>query len=137
MRIAMGEQQYILYLNIAFIPPRKPGRSLAYPLNPTHKEISVTDRKYRNNLYDYHLVKNINSALKKTAVLDIDKQWIKGAKYMMIRYANKFFVELMDWLYIRYGQITPGYLIKKKEYTQATYNVEDPTKILFLNIETG
>ena len=111
----MGEQKYILHLNTAFIPPRKPGRSPSYPLNPTHRDIAVSDQQYQNNVYDYNLVKNMNSSLKKIFVADIAKQWIKGEKYTVMGYTNKSCVELMDCLYVRYGQITPGNLMQNKE----------------------
>ena len=113
--VAMGEQKYILHLNTAFVPPRKPGRSPSYPLNPTHGYIVVTDQQYQNNVYDYHLVKNTNSALKKIVVADIPEQWIKGEKYTVIGYANKSFVEFMEFLYVWYGQIKPGDLMQNKE----------------------
>ena len=110
-----ASKKYILHLNTAFIPPRKPGRSPSYPLNPTHGDISVSDQQYQNNVYDYHLVKNMNSSLKKIFVADIEKQWIKGEKYTVMGYTNKSCVELMDCLYVRYGQITPGNLMQNKE----------------------
>ena len=56
---------------------------------------------------------------------------------MVMGYANKYFVELMDWLYVWYGQITPGDLMLNQEEMQATYNAEDPIEILFDQIETG
>ena len=31
----------------------------------------------------------------------------------------------MDWLYVRYGQITPVYLMKKQDKMYATDHVED------------
>ena len=111
----MGNQQYLLHSNIAFIHPRKTVCTLAYPLNPTHGEIDVVDQQYQNNVYDYHLVKNMNSALKKTVVVAIDEQRIKRAKDVVMGYANKSFVEVMDWLYVRYGQITPVYLIQNQK----------------------
>ena len=77
----------------------KMGCSQAYLLKPTHRDIAVTDRQYQDNVYDYHLVKNMNSALKKIVVADIDEQHIKGAKDLVMGYANKSFVELMDCLY--------------------------------------
>ena len=63
---AMCKQKYILYLNITFVPPRKPGRTPSYPLNPTHGDIAVAYQLYQNNVYDYNLVKNMSSDLKKT-----------------------------------------------------------------------
>ena len=71
--VAMGKQQYILYSNISFIPPIKPGRTLAYPLNPTHRDIAVIDWQYQHNVYDYNLVKNMNSTLNKIVVADMEK----------------------------------------------------------------
>ena len=87
---------------------------MVYPLNPTQSYITVADRQYQNNVYNYHLVKNMNSSLKKIDVTDIDEQWIKGAKDMAMGYVNKYFVGLMDWMYVRYGQITPGYLMRNQ-----------------------
>ena len=110
----MGYQQYALHSNIAFVQPSKTGRSPTYPLNPTHGDISVTDRQYQNNLHKYHLVKNMNIALKKIFIAAIDNQWIKGTKYMVMGYSKKSFVELMDWLYVWYGQIMLGYLMKNQ-----------------------
>ena len=56
---------------------------------------------------------------------------------MVMGYAKKSFVELMDWLYVRHGHITPVEIKRKQEKTQATYNYEDPIEILFDQIETG
>ena len=53
-------------------------------LNPTHGEIAVVDQQYQNNIYDYHLVKKINSAL--------DEQWIKRTKDMVMTYKKKIFL---------------------------------------------
>ena len=107
----MAKKQYILHSNIAFLPPRKPGRTLAYPINPMHGDIVVADWKYQNNAYEYHLVKNMNSSLKKILIADIDEQWIKGVNYMVMGYANKSFVNLMGCMYLRYAQITQGDLV--------------------------
>ena len=85
----MGDQQYALHSPITFLLPRKLGRSPEYPINPKHGNIAVADRQYQNNLHEYHLVKNTNSALKKIFVTAIDEQWIKGVKDVMMGYANK------------------------------------------------
>ena len=50
---------------------------------------------------------------------------------MVIGYANKSFVELMDCLYVSYVQITSGDIIQNEEEMQATYNIEDPIEIMF------
>ena len=133
----MGNQQYALYYPINFIPPIKPGRSQAYPINPTHGYITVAKRKYQNNLHEYHLVKNMNSALKKIVVAAMYDEWIKGQKYMVMVYANKYFMELRACLYGWYRQITPGDLTSNQDKIQATYNVEEPVEILFNHMKTG
>ena len=56
---------------------------------------------------------------------------------MVMGYANKSFVKRMDWLYIKYGHIIPGDLMRDQEEIQVTYNVEYSIKILFDQIETG
>ena len=104
----MGEQQYALHSHIVFVTPIKLICSPAYPLNLTHGYISISDQQYQNSLHEYHLVKNMNSDLNKISVAAIDEQWIKGGKYVVVGYSNKSFVEFMDFLYVRYGQITPG-----------------------------
>ena len=92
----MGNQQYALHSQITFVPPRISVHSWAYPINPMHGNIAVADQKYQNNLHVYHLVKNMNSFLKKIIVTDIDNQWIKGSKDIVIGYAKTLFVELME-----------------------------------------
>ena len=52
-------------------------------------------------------------------------------------YANKSFVELMDWMYVRYRKITPGDLMRNQYKMQAAYSIEDPIDILFNWMETG
>ena len=42
--IAMDYHQYALNYHITFVPPRKPGRSPMYPLNPTHVNITAVDQ---------------------------------------------------------------------------------------------
>ena len=121
--VDMGEQQYDLQLHIAFVPPRKPGCSPMHPINSTHGDIAVSDRQYQNNLHDYHTFKNMNSALKKIVFAAIYEQWIKGAKDMVMGCAKKSFVELMEWLYVRYGKIMPGEIMQNQDKMQATYNV--------------
>ena len=98
----MGDYQYLLHSNTVFLHPIKLGSTPVYPINPIHGYIDITYRKYQNNVYDYHLVKNMNRALKKIVVTAIDKQWIKVAKYMVMGYAKNSFVEMMDWMYVRY-----------------------------------
>ena len=117
--VVMGDQQYYLHSHIKFVPPRKPGLSPTYPPNPTHGYIAVTDRQHKKNLHNYHLVKNMNRYLKKISVAAIYDQRIQGAKYMVIGYANKSFVELMDWIYVRYEQIIPRDLIRNQDEIQA------------------
>ena len=65
------------------------GSSRAYPLNPMYGDIAVPYQQYQNNIYDYHLVKELNSSHKKIFVADIDAQFIKEEKYMVVGYANK------------------------------------------------
>ena len=82
-----------------------------YPIKPTIGDISVINQQKQKTLYDYHLVKNMNSALDKIVLTAIDNQWIKGEKDMVMLNSKKSFVELVDWIYVRYVQITPGYLM--------------------------
>ena len=56
---------------------------------------------------------------------------------MVMGYVNKYFVGLMDWMYVRYGQITPGDLMQNQEEMQASYNVKDSIVIIFYHIKTG
>ena len=72
--VAMGNQQYTLHPQIVFVPPRNLGRTPAYPINPTHGDIVVSDQQYQNNIHGYHLVKNIKISLNKIAVAAIDDQ---------------------------------------------------------------
>ena len=65
---------------------------MMYPLNPMHGNIAIVNRQYQNNLHYYHLVKNMNSALKKIVVAAMYDEWIKGQKYMVMVYANNSFV---------------------------------------------
>ena len=70
--------------------------------------------------------KKMNSALKKIIVAATGDQWIKGEKYMVMGYTNKYFVELMDRIYGWYSEITPGYLMGNQDNTQAAYNYKYP-----------
>ena len=104
--VSMGDQQYNLYSYIIFVPPRKPGLSPTYPLNLTHGDTSVENQQQKN-FHKYQRVKNTNSALNKIVFTAIGDQCIKGLKDMVIGYADKYFVELLDWLYIRFFQMPP------------------------------
>ena len=55
---------------------------------------------------------------------------------MVIGYANNSFIELMDWLYVLYGQITPGYLMRNQDKIQAENNIEQPIETRFDHMET-
>ena len=66
----------------------------------------------------------MNIALKKISVAAIGNQWIKDEKYMVMGYANKLSINLMDRLYIRYVQITPGVLMKNQYTMQAAYHAK-------------
>ena len=50
----------------------------------------------------------MNSALNKIFASEIDNQWLKVMKDLVMGYNNKMLVEMIDWLYIIYGNITPG-----------------------------
>ena len=102
----MGKQKSILHSNTVFIPSIKTGCTPAYPLNLPHGDIAVADRKYQKNVYDYQLVKNMNSNLKKIFVAATNEKCIKVAKDMVMGYTDKSFVYMMDWIYARYVQIT-------------------------------
>ena len=56
----------------------------------------------------------MNSAIKKIAIAAIRYQWIKGSKDMVMGYGNNSYMDLMDWLHVRYGQVMPGYLIRNQ-----------------------
>ena len=88
------------------------------PTPRTATLLSQTDNT-KKNLHNYHLVKNMNRYLKKISVAAIYDQRIQGAKYMVIGYANKSFVELMDWIYVRYEQIIPRDLMRNQDEIQA------------------
>ena len=49
----------------------------------------------------------MHSDLKKSVVAAIEEHWTKGTKEMVKGYTNKSFVKLMEWMYVKYGQITP------------------------------
>ena len=61
-----------------------------------HGNITVLDQQYQNNVSNYHLVKNMNSNLRKIVFAAIDNQCNKGAKYMVMGNSNYPFVELME-----------------------------------------
>ena len=42
-----------------------------------------------------------------------------GGGYMVIFYVVKSFVELMDWMYVRYGQIIPGDIMQNQYKMQS------------------
>ena len=50
-------------------------------------------------------------------------------------YVNKMFVEIIDWLYIRYLHITPIDLMKKQYTVQEFNHAEELIEILFDQIE--
>ena len=79
----------------------------------------------------------MNSALKRFFVTTILNECIKGAKDMVMGYAKQLLVELMDWLYIWYGQINPVYLMWNQYDMQATSSVKYLIDILFDQMETG
>ena len=133
----MGKQQYTLHPNIAFLPPIKLGRSTVNLINPTQGDIPIANRKFQNNLHEYHLFNNMNSVRKKIVVAVIDDQWIKGAKNMVMGYANKSFVDLMDWIYVRYVKIMPGELMHNQDEMRSTYNFKLPIEILFNQMQMG
>ena len=66
------------------------------------------------------------STPKKNVAVSINDQWIKGARDMVLGYANNSFVQLMDWFYIWYVQIMPRDLLINQDKMQTTYNIEDP-----------
>ena len=78
----------------------------------------------------------MKSDLKKIAVADIDEQWIKGTKDMLMGYSNKYFVELMAWIYARYGQITLWGPDKKPGYDASSVSRGRPHRNYFNQIET-
>ena len=73
----------------------------------------------------------MNSALNKIVVAAIDDQWNKGGKYIVMGWANKYFVELMYWIYLSYVQITPRDLMINQGKMKVTYSIEDPIEIPF------
>ena len=102
MRVSHHTQSTVsLEISNHFCPTKKTLRSPAHPINPMHGNIAVANQQYPNNLYDYPLVKNMNSVLNKIVVAAINDHQNKVAKYMVMEYANKFFVERMDWIYVR------------------------------------
>ena len=133
--VAIGDQQYALHSHVELVPPRKPERSSAYPLNPTHGDIDISDRQYQNNLHNYHPVKNTNISLKIVYVKAIYNQCIKGAKDMVMGYPNKYSVELMYWIYVRYVKIMTVDLMNNQDRIQSTYNIDDLIEILFEQME--
>ena len=97
MRVCcMGNQQCALHSQIAFLLPWKLGITPVYLINPTQGNISIADQQYQNNIHNYHLVKNMNSSLKKIVVAAFNNQWMKGAKDLVMVYANKKVLELVD-----------------------------------------
>ena len=77
-------------------------------INHTHGNIAVADQQYQKNIHDYHPEENFGSGNRKPMV--------EGEKDLVMRYATKTLVELIEWLYIRYGYITPGELMNN-QYT--------------------
>ena len=56
---------------------------------------------------------------------------------MGIRYANNYFFELMDWIYVKYVQIMPVYLMSNQYEMKVEYNIKYPIEILFYHMEMG
>ena len=44
---------------------------------------------------------------------------------MVMGYANKSFVEVVEWLCVGYFQITPGCLMRNQDKIQVTYNSKE------------
>ena len=79
----------------------------------------------------------MNSDRKDIIVASINDLRLKGSKYLVVGYTNKTSVEIMYWLYIFYGKITPDELMKNQYTMQSSYHVEEPIEILFDQIKTG
>ena len=79
----------------------------------------------------------MNSVFKKKIVTAINDQRIKCAKYMVMGYANKSFVELRDWMYVQYEKITPGDLMWNQENMKSMYNINELIEILLDQMEMG
>ena len=56
---------------------------------------------------------------------------------MVMGYPNKYSVELMYWIYVRYVKIMTVDLMKNQDRIQSTYNVDDLIEILFDQMEMG
>ena len=56
---------------------------------------------------------------------------------MSMRYADKSFVELMEWLYVWYVQIMPRGLKRNQYKMQVKYNAEYPIETFFDQMEMG
>ena len=78
----------------------------------------------------------MNSYLKKIVVAIINNQWLNRAKDLTMGYAKNKFVDIMNWLYIRYRKFTHGYLMKNQDTMQTSYHVEELIQILFNKIKT-
>ena len=133
----MDNKQYALYSQIAFFPSRKPGRTPAYQINPTHGSIAVTNQQHQINIHNYHLVNNINISPKKILVAAINNHWLKEEKYLVVGYTNNTFLEQMEWLDIHYGKIMTVDIMNNQDKMQALYHVGYPIEIFFDQIKTG
>ena len=56
---------------------------------------------------------------------------------MVLGYTIKSLMELMDCIYVRYGQIAPRGLMRNQDEMKVTYNAEYPIEILFDQMDTG
>ena len=100
----MGDQQYALHSPILFVPKRKPGFSIMYPINPTHRDISFINWQYQNNLHVYYLFQNVNSALKK---FPSQPSTTSGSKGLLIDVVPYKVIWAVNWLhYLNYEPTT-------------------------------
>ena len=118
-----GQSTVHLAISNCIFPTKKTGiitGVLNKPHARQHHRCRPTTPK---NLHYYQLFKNMNIAIKNFFVANINDQWIKGSKYMVMGNDRKSFILVMNWTFVRYGKITPRYLMNNQNGMKVPYNV--------------
>ena len=133
--LTLSPTVYATLLDTLFVPPPNPGATAKIHSTTTASQTSSIRRAHDESQEIFKEYDNTNKALKKVLIGAVDDIFLRAIRDCYVGYANITTRPMFTHLYTTYANITPADIIKNDARLKTAYNVNQPIKRLFEQIE--
>jgi len=116
---------------IAYVVPQNPGIAPTFNPDATQFQINEAIRLHGLSANDYHILRNVRTALRNMIVNSIEEKYISALRHPITRFNTCTPLNLMEHIWSTYGKITTLDLTANEERMYSNWNPPTPIETLY------